>query len=214
MSFMWKSPWHFYFGDANTLLTYYSTSNLLLTDPLANNELTTRKQQTLLGFGLRASSRNQNKLSSEATNRRSAETTHPQKHKYLNKLCTTAWPLQKEWTQHNAGMLQINSMAPLSAWSSLTQENSKSILAARRGPVLLVQVMKAFIWHFISRELLPYLLEPLGIILHNVLELLDLLAGKLWLRWWSIPLQRVGVVLRATGFRLPAGASSGSVSLR
>lgn len=60
----------------------------------------------------------------------------------------------------------------------------------------------------------PYLLQPLGIILHNVLELLDLLAGKVWLRWWSISLERVGVVLRAAGFRLPAGASSGSLSLR
>lgn len=60
----------------------------------------------------------------------------------------------------------------------------------------------------------PYLLQPLGIILHYVLKLLDLLAGKLWLRWWSVSLERVGIVLRATGFRLPAGTSSGCISLR
>lgn len=46
-----------------------------------------------------------------------------------------------------------------------------------------------------------------------MLELLDLLAGKVWLRWWSVSLERVGVVLGATGFGLPAGASSASFSL-
>lgn len=46
-----------------------------------------------------------------------------------------------------------------------------------------------------------------------MLELLDLLAGKVWLRRWSISLERVGVVLGATGFGLPAGASSASFSL-
>lgn len=46
-----------------------------------------------------------------------------------------------------------------------------------------------------------------------MLELLDLLAGKVWLGRWSISLERVGVVLGATGFGLPAGASSASFSL-
>lgn len=46
-----------------------------------------------------------------------------------------------------------------------------------------------------------------------MLELLDLLAGKVWLKRWSISLERVGVVLGATGFGLPAGASSASFSL-
>lgn len=47
-----------------------------------------------------------------------------------------------------------------------------------------------------------------------MLELLDLLAGKVWLRWRSVSLERVGVGLGAAGFRLPAGASSASISLR
>lgn len=57
-------------------------------------------------------------------------------------------------------------------------------------------------------------MQPLGVILHDMLELLDLLAGKVWLRWWSVSLERVGVVLGAPGFGLPAGASPGSFSLR
>lgn len=79
---------------------------------------------------------------------------------------------------------------------------------------------KELFFHSVSQRCIetahhpPYLLQPLGIILHNVLELLDLLAGKVWFRWRSVSLERVGVVLRATGFRLPAGASSGSLSLR
>lgn len=57
-------------------------------------------------------------------------------------------------------------------------------------------------------------MQPLRVILHDMLELLDLLAGKVWLRWRSVSLERVGVVLGAAGFGLPAGASPGSFSLR
>lgn len=59
----------------------------------------------------------------------------------------------------------------------------------------------------------PYLLQPLGVILHYVLQLLDLLAGKVW-RWrWGVSLQRIGIVLDAAGLGLPAGGSSAPLAL-
>lgn len=60
----------------------------------------------------------------------------------------------------------------------------------------------------------PYLLQPLGVILHYVLQLLDLLAGEVCLWWWRVSLHRVGIELDATGLGLPAGSSSGSLTLR
>lgn len=60
----------------------------------------------------------------------------------------------------------------------------------------------------------PYLLQPLGVILHYVLQLLDLLAGKVWRCRGGVSLQRIGVVLDAAGLGLPAGASSAPLALR
>lgn len=60
----------------------------------------------------------------------------------------------------------------------------------------------------------PYLLQPLGVILHYVLQLLDLLAGKVWHWRWGISLQRIGIVLDAAGLGVPAGGSSASLTLR
>lgn len=58
----------------------------------------------------------------------------------------------------------------------------------------------------------PYLLQPLGVILHYVLQLLDLLAGKVWRCRGGVSLQRI--VLDAAGLGLPAGASSAPLALR
>lgn len=47
-----------------------------------------------------------------------------------------------------------------------------------------------------------------------MLQLLDLLAGKVWSRRWGVSLQRIGIVLDAAGLGLPARGSSASLALR
>lgn len=47
-----------------------------------------------------------------------------------------------------------------------------------------------------------------------MLQLLDLLAGKLWCWRWGVSLQRIGIVLDGAGLGLPAGGSSASIALR
>lgn len=46
-----------------------------------------------------------------------------------------------------------------------------------------------------------------------MLQLLDLLVGKVWCWRWGVPLQRVGVVLDAAGLGLPARGSPASIGL-
>ena len=56
---------------------------------------------------------------------------------------------------------------------------------------------------------MSYLLKPLGIVLHDVLQLLDLLTGEVRLGWRGVPLQCVGIVRRAR-LGLPASRTPGA----
>lgn len=52
--------------------------------------------------------------------------------------------------------------------------------------------------------LLTYLLQPLSVVFHDVLQVLDLLGSEVLFQWWSVSLQRIGVVKLGRGFPLSA----------
>lgn len=93
-------------------------------------------------------------------------------------------------------------------------KRGRTILFGLEAPNLKLMIGRRWIAHLKLLLLLSYLLQPLGVILHDVLQLLDLLAGEVRLRWRGVPLKRVDALLGASaGPALATGAPSSHLSL-